>query len=111
MVEVVRKAYLKLNDKDNAQMYCDLALQSATSQELLYLQVRLNNLKTTIAREKLSTQPDNKKYEYAQNIIRMYNKTIDLSKKLNLKNYTKKIEKDLTSFRAHCQLNRIIEDK
>lgn len=109
--ELLAKAYLKLNDKDNAQMYCDLALQSAMSQELLYLQVRLNNLKSAIAREKLASQSDNKKYEHAQNTIKMYNKTIELSKKLNLKNHTRKIEKELTSFKAHCQLNRIIEEK
>ncbi len=109
--ELLAKAYLKLNDKENAQMYCDLALQCATSQELLYLQVRLNNTKALIARETLGEQADNKKYDYAQNTIKLYNKTIELSKKLNLKNYTKKVEKELTSFRAHCQLNRIIEDK
>ena len=109
--ELLASAYLKLNDKENAQMYCDLALESANIQELLYLQIRLNNLKTHIAREKLSEQPDSKKHDYAQNVIKMYNKNIDLTKKLNLKNHTKKIEKDLTSFKAHCQLNRIIEDK
>ena len=41
----------------------------------------------------------------------MYNKTIEQAKRLNLKDFIKKTEKDLTSFRAHCQLNRIIEDK
>lgn len=109
--ELLAKVYLKLNDKENAQMYCDYALQYAMSQDLFYLQVRLNNLKATIAREKLASQPDNKKYEFAQKVIKLYNKAIDLSKKLNLVNYTKKIEKQLTSFKAHCQLNRIIEDK
>ena len=109
--ELLAKSYLKLNDKENAQMYCDLALQSATVNELLYLQVRLNKLKAEIAYEKLSSQPDNKKVEFARNIIKMYNRTIEMAKLLNLENMTKKIEKDLTSFRAYCQLNRIIEDK
>ena len=59
--ELLAKAYLKLNDKENAKMYCDLALQCANSQDLLYLQVKLNNLKATIARENLSIQQDNKK--------------------------------------------------
>ena len=92
-------------------MYCDLALECANENELLYLQVRLNWLKTTIARENISIQQDNKKYEYAQNIIKMYNKSIELAQRLNLNNIIRKIEKELTSFRAHCQLNRIIEDK
>ncbi|MBR2068620.1 MAG: hypothetical protein IJ877_02540 [Candidatus Gastranaerophilales bacterium] len=109
--ELLAKSYLKLNDKENAQMYCDLALQSANANELLYLQVRLNRLKSNIAREKLSSQADNKKFEFAQNTIKMYNRTIEMAKLLNLNNMTKKIEKELTSFRAHCQLNRIIEDK
>lgn len=109
--ELLANAYLKLNDKENARMYCDLALQSANANELLYLQVRLNDLKTTIAREKLSQEPDKTKYNYAQNVIRMYNKTIELARRLELDNHVKKIEKELTSFKAHCQLNRIIEDK
>ncbi len=109
--ELLAKAYLKLNDKENARMYCDLALQSANANELLYLQVRLNALKVEIAREKLAQEPEKSKYNYAQNVIRMYNRTIELAKKLELDNYVKKIEKELTSFKAHCQLNRIIEDK
>lgn len=109
--ELLSKAYLKLNDKENAKMYCDLALTCANENELLYLQARLNWLKTSIARENLSIQPDNKKVEYAQNIIKMYNKSIELAQRLNLNNIIKKIEKELTSFRAHCQLNRILEDK
>ena len=92
-------------------MFCELALQGASENELLYLQAKLYKLKTEIARELLSSEPNSKKYNYAQNIIKMYNKTIELTKNLNLRIYTKKIEKDLTSFRAHCQLNRIIEDK
>ena len=75
------------------------------------MQVRLNSLKADIARDKLPSQPDNKKVEFARNTIRMYNRTIEMAKLLNLENMTKKIEKDLTSFRAYCQLNRIIEDK
>ncbi len=109
--ELLSKAYLKLNDKENAKMFCELALQGASENELLYLQAKLYKLKTEIARELLSSEPNSKKYNYAQNIIKMYNKTIELTKNLNLRIYTKKIEKDLTSFRAHCQLNRIIEDK
>ena len=109
--ELLAKAYLKLNDKENAKMYCDLALQSAYTNELIYLQVRLNELKANIARECLNQQPDNNKYEYAQNVLKMYNRTIDIALNLNLKKHVKRIEKEMTSFRAHCQLNRIIEDK
>ena len=71
--------------------------------------MRLNALKAKIAREKINKQPDEKKKEYAQNVIKMYNRTIEMAQMLNLKNTVKIIEKDLTSFRAHCQLNRIIE--
>ena len=107
--ELLVKIYLKLGDYENASMYCDLALQGASANELLYLQVRLNALKAKIAREKINKQPDEKKKEYAQNVIKMYNRTIEMAQMLNLKNTVKIIEKDLTSFRAHCQLNRIIE--
>ena len=109
--ELLAKSYLKLNDKENAQMYCDLAMENAKNNQLIYLQIRLNDLKTKILREMLDAVVEAQKYEYAQNIIKMYNRTIDMAKNLNLKNYIKKVEKELTSFRAHCQLNRIIEDK
>ena len=109
--ELLARAYLKLNDKENAKMYCDLALQSANMNELLYLQVRLNDLKAELARECLASQPDKSKYEYAMNTIKIYENTINLAKMLGLKQYITKLNKDLTSFKAHCQLNRIIEDK
>ena len=109
--ELLAKSYLKLNDKQSAQMYCDIALQCAQSNELEYLQVRLGILKADIARERLNEQADNRKYIYAQNIIKLYNRVIDLAAKLNLKNYIKKTEKKLTSFKAYCQLNRILQDK
>ena len=108
--ELIAKAYLKLGDKESALMYCNYALQSATSNQLLFLLTRLHGLKAKISGEKLNDQPENTKAEYAQNTIRMFNKAIDISKKLNLKNYTRKIEKDLTAFKAHCQLNRLTED-
>ena len=109
--ELLAKTYLKLGNKDNAQMYCDLALQTAQAQELLYLQVRLNELKANISNERLIDQVDSKKVEHAQNTIKMYGRAIDSAKKLNLSNYTRRIEKELTAFRAHCQLNRILEEK
>ena len=109
--ELLSRAYLKLNDKENAKMYCDLALQNANMNELFYLQVRLNDLKAELARESLTSQPDKSKYEYAMNIIKLYENTINTARMLDLKSYTNKLNKDLTSFKAHCQLNRIIEDK
>ena len=41
----------------------------------------------------------------------MYSKTMDLARRINLDNMVKKINKEQMSFRAFCQLNRIIEDK
>ena len=109
--ELLSRAYLKLNDKETAKTYCDLALQCANMNELSYLQLRLNDLKMEIARECLASQPNKTKYEYAMNVMRMYDNTIKLAKMLNLKYYINKLNKDLVSFKAHCQLNRIIEDR
>jgi len=109
--ELIAKSYLKLNDKQSAQMYCEQGLQVAYKNKLMYLQLRLSDLKANIAREQLSNQPDKNKYEYAQNTIKMYMGTLELAKRLNLQQSSRKIEKELTSFRAHCQLNRILEDK
>ena len=92
-------------------MYCDMALQSAIQNELYYLQARLNLLKTTIAREYINSKPEKEKHDYAQNILKMYSRTMDLARRINLDNMVKKINKEQMSFRAFCQLNRIIEDK
>ena len=64
-----------------------------------------------LARECLSSQPDKTKQEYAMSTIKLYENTINMARMLDLKKYTEKLNKDLTSFKAHCQLNRIIEDK
>ena len=109
--ELIAKSYLKLNDKQSAQMYCEQGLKDATNNKLIYLQLRMSNLKANIAREMLFNQPDKNKYDFAQNVIKMYLETLDIAKDLNLSVYSRKIEKELTSFKAHCQLNRIIEDK
>ena len=109
--ELIAKSYLKLNDKQSAQMYCEQALKDANNNKLVYLQLRLNDLKANISREMLFNQPEKLKYEHAQNTIKLYLGALDIAKDLNLKQYIKKIEKELTSFKAHCQLNRIIEDK
>ena len=109
--ELLAKIYLKQDDKESAKMYCDMALQSAIQNELYYLQARLNLLKTTIAREYINSKPEKEKHDYAQNILKMYSRTMDLARRINLDNMVKKINKEQMSFRAFCQLNRIIEDK
>ena len=109
--ELLSRTYLKTNDKENASLYCDLAYQGADANELYYLKIRLEELKAIIAKEYLSAQPDKKKADFAQNIIKIYNRAITMAQRLSMKKYTKTLEKELTSFKAHCQLNRIIEDK
>ena len=109
--ELIAKSYFKLGDFENAKMYCELALANAKENDLDYLKLNLNNLKAEILREETNKQPQNKKKEYAQNVLKLYNRNMDLARKLNLSNQIKKIEKDITSFRAFCQLNRIMEEK
>ena len=108
--ELLAKSYLKLNDRENAQMYCDLGIQDAKANQLLYLLVRLQKLKALILRETLQVQSEGKN-ELVSRIFNLYNSTIELARKLNLKKDTYIIEKDLTSFKAYCQLNRITTDK
>ena len=108
---MLAKAYLKLNDKENAQMYCDMGLQNALLNELVYLQVRLMLLKSDIESQRLPQQTEKEKLEFAQNVVKMYNKTIEIAKNINLENYVKIAQKKLTAFKAYCQLNRIIVDK
>ena len=51
--------------------------------------------------------PDDKKTELANSAVKMFEKALSLSSKLNLDVISAKIRKELTSFKASCRLKRI----
>lgn len=105
--ELLSRAYLQKNDFDNAKMYCELALQDASANELLFLQMRLYRLRANIMQDSIAHVDDEKKLALAQNTVRIYEKALYLANRLALEKHQYAIQKELTAFRAYCQLKRI----
>ena len=105
--ELLSRAYLQKNDFDNAKMYCELALQDASANELLHLQMRLYRLRANIMQDSIPHTEDEKKLALAQNTVRIYEKALLLASRLGLEKHHYNIQKELTAFRAYCQLKRI----
>lgn len=105
--ELLSRAYLQKSDYDNAKMYCELALQDASANELIFLQMCLYRLKANIMQDSIVKVEDDKKLVVAQNTIRVYERAISWAQRLNLSKHQYTIQKELTAFRAYCQLNRI----
>ncbi len=105
--ELLSRAYLQKNDFDNAKMYCELALQDASANELLFLQMRLYRLRANIMQDSIAHVEDEKKLALAQNTVRIYEKALYLAGRLALEKHQYTIQKELTAFRAYCQLKRI----
>lgn len=105
--ELLSRAYLQKNDFDNAKMYCELALQDASANELIFLQMCLYRLRANIMQDSIVKADDDKKLSIAQNTVRVYEKSLLLASRLGLERHHYVIQKELTAFRAYCQLNRI----
>lgn len=105
--ELLSRAYLQKNDFDNAKMYCELALQDASANELIFLQMRLYRLRANIMQDSIVHIDDDKKLAVAQSTIRVYEKALTLASRLGLEKHQYTIQKELTAFRAYCQLKRI----
>lgn len=105
--ELLSRAYLQKNDFDNAKMYCELALQDASANELIFLQMRLYRLRANIMQDSIVHIDDDKKLAVAQSTIRVYEKSLTLASRLGLEKHQYAIQKELTAFRAYCQLKRI----
>ena len=105
--ELLSRAYLQKNDFDNAKMYCELALQDASANELLFLQMQLYRLRANVMQDSITQLEDEKKLPHAQNTVKVYEKALYLATRLGLDKYHYVIQKELTAFRAYCQLKRI----
>lgn len=105
--ELLSRSYLQKNDFDNAKMYCELALQDASANELIFLQMCLYRLRANIMQDSIAHIEDSKKLAVAQNTTRVYEKALGFASKLGLEKHQYTIQKELTAFRAYCQLKRI----
>ena len=88
-------------------MYCELALQDASANELIFLQMCLYRLRANIMQDSIVKADDDKKLSIAQNTVRVYEKSLLLASRLGLERHHYVIQKELTAFRAYCQINRI----
>ncbi len=105
--ELLSRSYLQKNDFENAKMYCELALQDANANELIFLQMVLERLRANVMQDSIVSYPQEQKSYIAQNTIKVYDKAIMLASRLSLDKHKYIIQKELTAFRAYCQLKRI----
>lgn len=104
---LMSRAYLKKDDLENAKMYCELALSEANANELIYMQMKLYRLRANIMQDTLPKCDEDKKSLVAQNTVKVYEKAATLAQRLGLEKHHYEVQKELTAFKAYCQLNRI----
>ncbi len=105
---LLAKAYLNKGELDNAKTYSELAFQDANINELVFLQMKLYKLRANIMQDSIATIDEQRKLEVAQNTIKTYEKALNIANSLNLSKHHYVIQKELTSFKAYCQLKRIM---
>jgi len=105
---LLSKAYLNKGELDNAKTYSELAFQDANINELVFLQMKLYKLRANIMQDSITTIEESRKLEVAQNTIKTYEKALGIASSLNLNKHHYVIQKELTSFKAYCQLKRIM---
>ena len=89
-------------------MYTELASQDVNQNELNYFMVQIVRLRAIIMQDSIDKIAEDKKVELANSAIKMFEKALSLSSKLNLDVMSSKIRKELTSFKASCRLKRIM---
>ncbi len=104
---LLAKCYILKDDLESAGMYTELASQDVNLNELNYFMLHIVRLRAAIMQDSIDKVAEDKKTELANRTVKTYEKALSLSGKLNLDKFTAKIQKDLTSFKASCQLKRI----
>ncbi len=99
--------YVIKGDLESAKMYIELASQDVNQNELNYFMVQIVRQRALIMQESIENVEAGKKTELANAAIKMYEKALSLSMKLNLEKMNYKIQKDLTALKASCKLKRI----
>lgn len=104
---LMAKSYILKDDLESAKMYTELASQDVNQNELNYFMLLIVKLRADILQESIDKAIDDKKAEAAASAVKMYEKALSLSNKLNLDKMSTKIQKDLTGLKASCKLKRI----
>jgi len=99
--------YLFKGDIESAKMYVEQAQELAAANELTYLEMTLYRLYANCIQASIVSLPDDKKSETAKNALTIYERALAIAEKLSLENSKSAIRKDITAFKAYCQLNRI----
>lgn len=101
------KAYLIKDDIESAKMYIELANEEVNHNEINYFMVLIARMRAIILQEMIDKVPMDKKTPLASTTVKAFEKALQLSSKLALDKLNYKINKELTSFRASCELKRI----
>lgn len=105
---LMARAYLNKGELDNAKTYSELAYQDANINELAFLQMLLYKLRANVMQDSIAAIDPSRKLEVANNTIKTYEKALNMASTLNLNKHHYVIQKELTSFKAYCQLKRIM---
>jgi len=105
--KLLAEAYLAKGELDSAKMYSEMGLQEANANEIVYLQMALYRVRAHCMQDSVPTVPEEKRLELAQNTLRVYERAISLANKLNLQKHHYVIQKELTAFKAYCNLHGI----
>ena len=107
--KVMAQCYLSKGDLESAKVYNEMGLELANANDITYLQMALYRLRANVMQDSITKIPPQKRYEFAQSTIKVYEKAVDFASRLNLTRHEYLIQKEITAFRAYCQLNRIGE--
>lgn len=107
--KIMTQCYLAKGDLESAKMYNEMGIELANANDITYLQMALYRLRANCMQDNIVKIPEAKKYEFAQNTIKIYEKAIGFAGRISLSKHKSLIQKELTAFRAYCQLNRIGE--
>ncbi len=104
--KLIAEIYMIKGDLEATKMYIEKALMIVKAYDLKLQKVLLYQLYTKYLEEMVSSKPQNKNI-YAQNAINTYKKSLTMLKNMNLPQIESEIQKELSAFKAFCQMNEI----
>lgn len=104
--KLIAEIYIIKGDLDAAKMYIEKALLIVKNYDMKLQKILLYQLYAKYLEEMVLKKPKNKN-TYAHNALNTYKKALTMVENLNIPSVEAEIHKNLSSFKAFCQLNAI----
>lgn len=104
--KLIAEIFLIKGDMESAKMYIEKALMIVKQYDMKLLKISVYQLYAKYLEEMVPKKPQNKS-NYAHNAIMAYKKALSMTANMDIPNIQADINKNLTSFKAFCQLNQI----